>query len=239
MAEKDFQASLFKNEEFLSQDECTKFAQIAFSNAHLCIVRSSRYKFLGYPFDYASIYGGHNADMVDGHNQLIQSEFGELLERVRSYFEGYFQEKVVTQDGLSLPGFNFFEIPPCTLLDTFYHLDDHKKELATRFPLLRITPESPTLSFTILMNEPKDHSSGLTYFDRNDPIGRKAAGHKQENQKHYLGFSRLQIYKAGEINFHQNLLHSVYAKNNSQLKQTRLTFQGHLLKLDEGLLIFW
>ena len=231
--------SLVKSDLLLSVQECKSILELVFLNRNMFIKKSQQYRFLGLPLDYAYSYSKYDETLVFKHNAFMKSELSFLLFKVTEYFEKLLGKKVISHKSLSLPGFNIFDIKAKSSQSTFFHFDYHNIEILKICPELSINKNTPMLSFTVLLSDLCHAHTGLSYFEKNNPVGKKIMGYSQSDQGYFVPFSSIHLYKQGYINIHQDILHSVYTKNENQEDIVRVTLQGHVFNTEEGALIFW
>ena len=106
-------------------------------------------------------------------------------------------------------------------------------------PQFQISGPGP--SFTVYLSNDPELEAGLLYLDGPGFNHERLINpqNKHERNTKLKLFSHYHPYKTGNIYIHQEVAHSIFAKNYSDFTKFRLSLQGHLTKTKRGYLLFW
>jgi len=146
-------------------------------------------------------------------NDILLGEFGELYEKVIDVLQEELEEPVVLAHDLALPGFHIFLSDPKFLaIAGKWHMD---------FPhtTLELGDEDPS-AFTVAIKLPIS-GGGMDWLDE-------------------AGFIRHVPYQEREIVLHSGLdVHRIAGFKKYTPGEYRITLQGHLIRRDKTMEVFW
>lgn len=192
---------------------------------------------LGAPY-YAKKQLGKNSAKTLLHNQVMEENFPSLLAKTKAFFENYLKDTVHLLPNISFPGFHIINVAPLQKTVANFHRDSDLQFV--KEDLGKELEEEEQITFTIQLSQDENLISGLLYF-KDSTFDKKLFVGERNYQTHDFisGFAELQTYRPGKIYIHRNLTHSLFAENKSNTEISRVTFQGSLLKLKSGWLLFW
>lgn len=172
------------------------------------------------------------------HNNFMRSVFPDLLEEIRSFLEHHLKENCFYDENIGLPGFHIFQILPGGQRPIWFHTDDMASELMKNHAHFKVRPDSRQLIFTVLLDLPSGLQAGLRYFE-DDTLGKRVKAYDQFKHKDFEHFASMHSYNVGEMNVYGDIVHSVFAFNETGETINRITIQGQLVRTDRGNLIYW
>lgn len=145
-------------------------------------------------------------------NMILFDRFADVYEALQKFFEGYLGEKVYLDPNLAYPSFHIVMADPFFLTHGGVWHEDYPHET------LGLGNEDP-LTFTVAIELPTG-GGGLDYMED---------GH----QKHIA-------YNEGSIVVHNgNITHRIASFKDCKLGDYRITLQGHLIRRNGRLVMFW
>jgi hypothetical protein len=222
---------------FLNPEEARVYKERLYENRQRGIFGKDD-QLIGAPMDYEDKLLPDYEKIIREHNAFMTKTFPDLLEKVKTFLENKTSAKSFYVEGLGLPGFRIFTIPPETKRKLWFHNDFLIDVLITRFPQLGVSKSSRLQTFIVLLDAPPGLTSGLLYFT-DKGLGEKIMNYEVRRHSEFEEFADKKLYSPGEINIFEECVHSIYALNNSPETRERVTLQGHFVETSAGMLIFW
>jgi hypothetical protein len=168
-------------------------------------------------------------------NRFLHASFGDLLERVRVFFEDLLGDAVSFDDDYAVPGFHIY----------FFDGGDRSADdvtLRAHFDLqwAHLIPDDPpkaTVSFTLPIEEPSGGSSMEVWHIRYRDVVQLGMSARSYASKHG---SQVVSYAPGRVVVHDGfVLHAIGRASVPAPTGYRITMQGHGLKTAHGWTLYW
>ena len=146
-------------------------------------------------------------------NPILKQEFGLLYDLVTEHLSKQFDEPVVLTDQFAYPSFHIFESNPILLTQSgLWHTDYPHTTLG-------VTAPDP-YSFTLAIKLPSG-GAGLDYKD-------------SDGQEKHLPY-----VEKGMVGHDGSILHRISCMKSYVPNEFRITLQGHVVRIDGQLTLFW
>jgi hypothetical protein len=249
---------MYKNVDFLTVEECKEIKEKLFSLREFWIDRSRALS----PFDDVPFYCLGVASYIDSirpgeshiyfdnaklTNKIIKENFPQLFKKLEETLAKEFSCEIKYVDDFAVPGFQIY------LADWFFedfmgpkHCDFHHYLLDWKKYGIDFDPKE-NLSFTASIKLPKS-GGGIYMWDKTydyETERLKNLSYEQHRDQMY----NIELpdeertyfqYELGKIFFHSgNRYHQVAEVREMENDDERITLQGHAVKADNTLYLFW
>ena len=197
-------------------------------NEDFFVLGASCYAEAQYDFDYYSTLANY-------FNPTLKTEFAFLYLKLEKFLFNFTGLPVYYSESLCMPGFHILGKPAISGVP---HVDAQYRYIP-EFRNISKLDEDIVLTFTASIELPST-PSGLPIWPNF-----KFDGYDQQNAKDFLAYSKRNtaekyIYKKNEIYIHHgHLLHQLLPAEADHLGTLRITFQGHCIKTEKGLLTYF
>lgn len=176
---------------------------------------------------------------LERQNELLKTEFSEVLERVRSVIESHFCIPCAFEPNVALPGFHIFEETGITIdQQDSQHFDLQYRYMRWPYPIKL----GEVVSFTLAIELPQ-MGGGLDIWDvteadlaRLEALGRRPNMGQLSRTKPLIHHE----YRVGAILIQlRPIMHRIAPISSSFPNDRRITFQGHSVTDGQRLLLYW